>query len=310
MPEPRALTLSTLLVLVSCTQLPTPDLPRPALPLPEALAAPFARPAGLSEDYLVPLDRQRRIFRGRLRAGPELPEFHLMLPSQQPAPTLLLLPILASGEFLMWEIAEFMASRGYAVVWAQRVASAMKEHQTVPMVNDLFRRSVLHNRLLFDWVRRQDFARDQPVGLFGISTGGILAGTLLGLEPELQAGVLVLAGGDLPAILEHSSEGRIRRWRRHRRKVQGLSAAELQGEMREVLRSDPARMGPYIDTRKVLMIDGRFDSVIPSAQQDILWEALGRPARLRYPLGHYTAVLAIWDILPAAEEFLAARLKP
>ena len=59
-------------------------------------------------------------------------------------------------------------------------------------------------------------ARPGETGLLGVSTGGILGGTLLALEPELDAGILILAGGDVPNLLLNSSESRVSNWCRHR----------------------------------------------------------------------------------------------
>jgi len=67
-------------------------------------------------------------------------------------------------------------------------------------------------------------------------------------------------------------------------------------------------MASAIATDKVLFVSADFDDVVPQSNQDLLWEALGRPARMNVPLGHYTAVLAIGPILTAAACHFAARV--
>lgn len=303
--------VSAAILLAGCATVPAPRHPRPALPLPASVARHYALGGEVSEDYLVRLGKDSIVYRGRLSVGTEHPEFHLILPEKTPAPFLLCLPILAGGRGLMTYIAANMARRGYAVAWGDRVDSALKKHQSPADIEDLFRRSILHNRAVLRWAERQEWALPGVKSLLGISTGGILGGTILALEPELNAGVLILAGGDLPDLLDHSSESRIVAWRRHRRGVANLDAAGLQARMRDVIRSDPARTAACVPTGKVLMVVAGLDTVVPHRNRELLWEGLGRPERLQLPLfSHYTAVLGIHQVLDAADAFMRRKSAP
>lgn len=310
----RSAILSLLLAAAGCVTIAAPDNPRPALPLPAEIAQRYALPGEVVEDYLLPTDRKRRIFRGRLSCGEEHPEFHLQLPaSPKSAPFVLCLPILAGGSDLMWRVAEYLARRGFAVAFAKRVESAMKPHQDAEALENLLRRSVVHNRVILAWARRQDFASAGQIGLLGISTGGIMAGTLLALEPEVRGGVLILAGGDLPDLFIHSSESRIRRWRTARQTAEGLDEAGLYRQLREKLHSDPIRLAPYVATDKVLMVTAAWDTVVPARNSDILWEALGKPERFKLLLlSHYSSILDVvlptQAILGNSARFLLDRL--
>ena len=55
-----------------------------------------------------------------------------------------------------------------------------------------------------------------------------------------------------------------------------------------------------------MFVSAQFDTVVPERNQDLLWEALGRPARMRVPFGHYTSALAISSVLAAAAEHFTA----
>ena len=57
----------------------------------------------------------------------------------------------------------------------------------------------------------------------------------------------------------------------------------------------------------VLLVHATMDEVIRRPHQDLLWESLGRPRRLLFPLGHTTAALAIDPILDAAASFFRER---
>ena len=310
----RGALVSLLVSVTGCVTTPAPSDPRPALPLPAEIAARYALPAEVHEDYLVPTASDRRVFRGRLRCGDERPDFHLLLPaSGGPAPFVLCLPILAGGRDLMWLVAEYLNSRGFVVAFGERVESAMKPHQDVDALENLFRRSLLHNRAILAWARQQEFASPDQVGVLGISTGGIMAGTLLALEPAVRGGVLILAGGDLPDLLMRSSESRIRAWRAARQAEDGLDTEQLEAALRAGLHSDPARAARYVGTDKVLMVTASWDTVVPARNSDYLWEALGKPERLKLLLlSHYSSILDVvlptQVILGRAAEFLRGRL--
>ena len=293
----------------ACSTIAAPDHPRPPLPLPSHIAERYELPGPVNEDYLVRLDERGRISRGRLTCGDERPEFHVILPEVTPAPVLLCLPILAGGERLMWHIADQMATRGFAVVWGKRVASAMQSHQKVDDLEELMRRSIIHNRAVLTWAKTQSWADPGPASIFGISTGGILGGILLALEPDLGGGVLILAGGDLPDLLMNSSESRIEKWRRKRSQTDDLNRPRLRELMCTKLLSDPARTGPYVPTDKVLLVSANLDTVVLPRNQDLLWEALGRPERLRMHLfSHYSSILGLPSVLSRADVFLKDRL--
>ncbi len=305
--------LLTALGLAGCVTIAAPATPRQALPLPTEVRSHYALPGTVSEDYLVPLDGRDRIFRGRLSCGAEHPEFHLMLPARRPAPFVLCMPILAGGEELMWWVAEYLVDEGFAVAFGERVESAMKPHQDVSDLERLFQRSLVHNRAILAWGRRQAFVRPGQTGLLGISTGGIMAGTMMALEPQIRGGVLILAGGDLPDLLMRSSENRIERWRQARQEQDGLTEAGLLARLRQGLRSDPALTAPYVATDKVLMITASWDTVVPERNQTALWEGLGRPERFKLLLlSHYSSILDVilptQAILGSSADFLRKRL--
>ena len=295
--------------LAGCTTTGAPSHPRPALPLPADVIERYELGGEVIEEFLVPLADDPRVFRGRLTCGEEHPEFHLVLPERTPAPFLLCLPILAGGSDLMQFIAHDMADRGYVVAWGKRVQSALKPHQSPRDVETLFRRSIVHNRAVLAWARRQTWVTPGADALLGISTGGILAGTMLAVEPELSAGILILAGGDLPDLLQNSSESRIVKWREHRRQEDAKTDAEWTERLRRELHSDPARCAAYVPTGKVFMVVAGLDTVVPSRNRELLWEGFGRPARMQLPLfSHYSAVLGILPVLSAADGFITRKL--
>ena len=268
----------------------------------------------MREDYLAPIGGEDgvRYLRGRLDAEPEFPEFEILIPqgasATQKAPFVLCLPILAGGEDLIWAIGKGMADKGYAVAWTRRVSSALKPGQRGAELEQLFRRTVIHDRALLAWARTQPEIDQARMAVLGVSFGGMVATALLAVEPDLRAGAICLAGGDLPGLLHVTSEGRASSWLRWRQEADGIGRSELTRELEREAVSDPARMGVYLETDRVLMVTAAFDTVVPPHFQDVLWESLGRPARITVPFGHYTAALALGHILDAVDVFFRKRL--
>jgi dienelactone hydrolase len=309
-PVAGRLALLLWLCLPACTTWPAPAHPRPALPLPDAIAARYALPGPVEARTLAPLGGQdgRTYWRGALTCGDEGIDFRLILPpGDGAAPLVLCMPILAGGEDLMWIIADGLAARGYAAAWATRVTSALRPPQREAELEALLRRTVVHNRALLAWARRQPRIDAQRTAALGVSLGGIVGSVLVATEPELRGAALCLAGGDLPDLLLRSGEDRVLAWRRWRHTEDGLAGSELRRQLRACLRTDPIELGPFVATERILLLHATFDEVVPRPNQDALWESFGRPRRLLLPLGHYSAALALWPVLAAVDDFLRGR---
>lgn len=291
-----------------CSFAPAPRHPRPALPLPEEVADRFALPAPPVVEEVTPVD-DHGTNRGTLTCGDETIRFHLHRADLPGRPLVLLVPILAGGEDLMRTIARKLVHRGYHAAWCDRVASALRPPQRGPDLETLFRRTVLHQRALLDFLRSR--SEPQPVAIFalGISMGGMVATVLAAVEPGLCGTAVCLSGGDLPSILLDSDEQRIVSWRRWRLAEDGLAGRPLAIELRRALSSDPALLAPFVATERVFLVATAFDAVVRPCHQDRLWEALGRPERLTVPLGHYSAGLVLDPILTAVTGFYSRRLR-
>jgi dienelactone hydrolase len=299
--------LAGLLTGVACTFVPAPSRPRPALPV----CAPAATAAPVPDAVL--LEREPRPDgwqRGSLAAAGETVRFQLRRAEAGPArPLVLLVPILAGGEDLLTGVARRLVDRGFDVAYCARVGAALKPPQRGPEIDELFRRTVLHQRILLRWLR-QDAARP-PAGwcVLGMSIGGMVATVVAALEPDLDGVAVCLSGGDLAGMLLDSSEARVHSWLDWRRSTDGVGDDHLEWELRQYLRHEPLRFAASVPTEKVLFVSAAFDTVVPRRHRDLLWEALGRPARMDVTLGHYTAALAIDPILAAAAAHFRARTR-
>ncbi|MCK5944036.1 MAG: hypothetical protein KAI24_18770, partial [Planctomycetes bacterium] len=165
---------------------------------------------------------------------------------------------------------------------------------------------VLHQRVLLAWLRGGD---DPPphVHVLGLSMGGIVSTVLAAHEPSLDGIAICLAGADLASMVLVTSERRAQRWLEWRQRTDGVGADGLHWELQQFLVHDPSRVAAEVPTEKVLFVSAAFDTVVPRPNQSLLWEGLGRPARLDVPFGHYSAAIAVDEVIAAAAAHFRAR---
>ncbi len=150
----------------------------------------------------------------------------------------------------------------------------------------------------------REFGSDgQCVVLAGISLGALVAGAVAAREPV--AGLaLLLAGGELTELAGQLPEVDER--------YPGLSVEQLTPRDRERIDAlEPLRVAPALRPEEILFLDAWFDGVVPRESSELLWQHLGRPQRVTYPVGHFSFALALPWALEAvadhAEKVCAAR---
>jgi dienelactone hydrolase len=192
-------------------------------------------------------------------------------------------------------------NRGYAAVWLERRRSLFGEDDDrAPADLAAFAADlegfVSDARRLVGWLATRPEVDADRLATAGVSLGGILAATTLALEPRLQAGFFVMAGGGLPEILRVSQDGDVVRFR-ERGIASGAfaDAEELARKARPFTDPmDPLTWADRIDPERVLLVSARFDRVIPEDRTRALWQAMGRPRWLVVPTGHYQIVPYFW----------------
>ena len=301
---PNALAATLLCLLApACAVDPAPAYPRPALTRP---ASPVEAPEllelahhdnGRTTGILVGSDQQVHFEIRRADPPPRGPE--------QVRPMVLLVPILAGGRELMGLIAQRLTGHGFDVAFCERAGRALTPPQRGPDLNELFRRTVLHQRLLLTWLRTTD-TPPPSIHVLGLSMGGIISTVLAAVDPEVQSVAICLAGADLPSLILTTSESRVHHWLEWRQETDGIGIDSLHWELTQFLSYEPSRYAPFVPTEKVLFVSAMLDTVVPRHNQDVLGEGLGRPQRLDIPFGHYSAALAIDRVISAAADHFRA----
>jgi poly(3-hydroxybutyrate) depolymerase len=122
------------------------------------------------------------------------------------------------------------------------------------------------------------------LGVTGISLGGIVSALAAAVDPTLNHGAFLLAGGDVSSILWGMPEGAAFRagW---------LEAGRTRAELKALTDPfDPLTYAGRLVGKRMLLIAGKVDEVVPPSSTLRLWEAAGRPPIQWYDCGHYSAV--------------------
>jgi pimeloyl-ACP methyl ester carboxylesterase len=146
------------------------------------------------------------------------------------------------------------------------------------------RQAVVDVRRAACWLASRPDVDPNRLGVVGISLGGIVSALAAAVDPAINQGAFLLAGGDLSAILWGMPEGAPYR------------AAWLEsGRTRDDLKAltdpyDPLTYAKGLVGKRLFMIAGKVDEVVPPSSTLLLWEAAGRPTIRWYDCGHYSAV--------------------
>jgi dienelactone hydrolase len=152
------------------------------------------------------------------------------------------------------------------------------------------------------WLKGRPEVDPAKLGVTGISLGGIVSSLVAAVDPSVDRAVLLLAGGDLANILWNMPELEARR-ARERWIAAGLTPEKL-AEITAPF--DPITHAAGMKGKRVLMMAGRVDEVIPPTSTTALWEAAGRPPIRWMDCGHYSAAGYLLPAIREAAEFLAA----
>lgn len=150
------------------------------------------------------------------------------------------------------------------------------------------------------WLASRPEIDSDRLGVTGISLGGIVSSLVVSVDPEVRSGALLLAGGDLANVLWEMPETAPFRkaWT-----DEGKTLADLKALTEPY---DPLTYAAGMAGKRVLMIAGSVDEVIPPDSARALWEAGGRPPIVWYDCGHYSAAGFLLPAIRRAVDFLGA----
>ncbi len=202
-------------------------------------------------------------------------------------PFVLVSPILGGSYPVERPICELLAENGISAVLARRERNFFKIEHFVPQeiaINSI----VTGRKKIIDIFASSQDIDPNNMGTIGISMGAIMNVPLIALDKRLKYNILGLGGGNIPAILETSSEGRVEEFLKDCREKKGPSYCL---ELIKDYQSDPLAFAPSVDARNTRMFLANFDTVVRHNYGTQLHEALGKPELNTLPTGHYTTAL-------------------
>lgn len=225
---------------------------------------------------------------------------YLYLPKgNRPGPGVVVLPI-SNGDFLTEHMADYLASHGYVALRfkTRKRILAKPDGDPLEAFEKNLREYIEDILQATDWMTRHPRIDPDRIGLVGISLGAVSGSIVMGIEPRIKAGVLILGGGDLTGVLLSSEEKSVRRIRDTLKKRDGLSTREIRERINAKLhRLEPTHYARPNHPERILMINAYLDDVIKPEHTKVLWKAFGKPELIQVPAGHYSAIL----FLPYAE---------
>lgn len=228
-------------------------------------------------------------------------------PARRPA--VIVLHILGADFALSRYLAARLADRGVAALFVKlpyygerRPAGEPRRFLSADIDRSIgaMRQGICDVRRAASWLAGRPEIDPSKLGVTGISLGGIVSSVAAAVEPTLNRGAFLLAGGDLAGILWEMPEAAKYRatWAESGRTRADL--ATLTGPY------DPLTYAHRLVGKRLLMIAGNVDEVIPPASARALWSAAGRPPIVWYDCGHYSALAYLLPAVRVTVDFFAA----
>jgi dienelactone hydrolase len=217
-----------------------------------------------------------------------------------PFPGVIVLDITGGDQSLSRMIANCLAQNGIAAMFVQmayygprRPPGSKLRLLSMNMAHTIeaIRQTVLDIRRATAWMEARPELDSKRLGLHGTSLGSMIGALAAEMEPKLSRVSIALGGGGLvDAYYDHPRAAPYRRmW-------------EAVGGTKEMVARvlapiDPLTCAANLKDRKVLMVAGKRDDIVPPSATEALWKAAGKPRILWYDCTHYGAALYLGTIL-------------
>jgi hypothetical protein len=205
-------------------------------------------------------------------------------------PTALMLPISGGVDFSVESFARLFVAHGINCALVHNRKVKIRDTTSAEQVEAYFRQTVLDNRQVLDYLVTRSDVDPNRLACLGLSLGGIKTSLVAAVDDRIQCAVLGLAGGSMADITMHSKEPGIENYVNELLAL-GVEPELIHGELREKVRTDPLRLGPYLDAKKTLMFIAGFDRVVPTWTGKQLRQAIGGPKTIYLLAGHYSSFL-------------------
>jgi dienelactone hydrolase len=146
-------------------------------------------------------------------------------------------------------------------------------------------------RRVLAWARTLPEVDPARIGVIGVSRGAIVSALAAELDPNLSA-VLILGGADLAGLFRDSGLNIVERLRREETARAGGDLDRAVAKAAAILANvDPATRSGKINPARTLLVNARWDHVIPKAQALALRQAAGGAEQHWFYCGHYSTMI-------------------
>lgn len=128
------------------------------------------------------------------------------------------------------------------------------------------------------------------IGIFGTSLGAIQASFILGFDPRIKAGVLIVGGINLPDIIAQSTEKTLMKMREIRMQAWNMTQAQYALALKKAITIEPADFIGMTGTKPSLVIVGTKDTTVPTENQMLLMQALETSEVIYVPKDHFNTI--------------------
>ena len=179
--------------------------------------------------------------------------------------------------------------------------------------------SVTEIRQIIDWAVANPEIDESRIALVGISLGGFIGAIAMGLDPRIGTGVLALMGGNSEKLVHRSRYHKLHRVPRvsdaelatmqaryaaYREKVRTQGFAQVAPD-ESYYRTDPLTFAHRLKGRNLMLVNARWDEIVPRASTLDFWHAAGEPKIKWYAVNH----VAFWLLAPWANHQLGCYLR-
>lgn len=183
---------------------------------------------------------------------------------------------------------------------------------------EIYQTSVIEVRQIIDWANTRGELDPKKIAVIGLSFGGFISAIAMGVDNRIGAGVFIIMGGNSEKIHHDGRLSTITKfYRRTEAEYQRIQKSYFQYldditkngfkhtvPDRKSFLIDPMTFAHLLRQRPVMMINARWDEMIPRQATLDLWRAAGRPTISWLPATHSS----IWFLYPYISRRIAGFL--
>lgn len=183
---------------------------------------------------------------------------------------------------------------------------------------EIYQTSVIEVRQIIDWSNTREELNPKKISIIGLSFGGFISAIAMGVDSRISSGIFIVTGGNNEKVHHDGRLGIITKsYKRSEDEYQQIQKTYLQYLNRIVEKGidtiipvqksfliDPMTYAHCLGKRPVLMINARWDEMIPREATLDFWNQAGKPSLILYPATHATIWFYYYSIRKKIASFL------